>query len=560
MKKFLKKCVAGVLALVMTGATMVFVPIVPVVVYAGETSDVIVNETQNTIAIRRNIIAASGSTSYVIFEDGSLWAWGDNRFGQVGDGTTEDRYSPVHIMDDVVSVFAGSLGVLGYAMAIRSDGSLWAWGRNHHGQLGDGTRIDRHSPVRIMDGVIDVFIDGINATFVKYDGSMWVTGFLARQNLPLRVMDEVVSATITGVGIRRAIKTDGNLWAWGTNMGGFGDGARNNSELPVLILEDVVYVVDALNTTMAIRGDASLWAWGSQSRGLGDGNTGSRPQLYPIWIMDNVAFVSHGNSHSAAIRTDGSLWTWHIGYGNSGIREVGRIDMSTPYFVGISEHGAILRNTDRTSPYYFSLYEVNRIVRNPARVDIGNAVAVAVGGAHTIAILEDGSLWAWGNNWHGQLGDGTTTPQSLPIHIMDGVMLPSVFYLPVDTIPATPSANNPLFITFGGRRISTTLGSLNSERLDLQSGITNEDIAQLRYMVNLSVLNLHNLVYVTDISPLAYLTNLNGIALTGHASGGRITDISPLAQLPYLVWLVLENQPIEDWSPVRHINNVVGRP
>ena len=233
-------------------------------------------------------ISAGTEHAMAIRNDGSLWAWGFNGVspngGRLGDGTTIiSRLAPVKIMTDVVSVSAGNL----HTVAVRSDGSLWAWGANGSRQLGDGTSIARFSPVRIMDDVRYASAGGSHTVALRNNGSLWAwgnnlngqigDGTTVRRDSPVRVLDDVISVS-AGANLTMAIRDDGNLWAWGfNNLNVLGDGTTFNRSRPVRILDDVVSFSSWLNHSMAFTSDGNLWAWGNNSFGqLGDGSLDRR--------------------------------------------------------------------------------------------------------------------------------------------------------------------------------------------------------------------------------------------------------------------------------------------
>lgn len=129
--------------------------------------------------------------------DGSLWGWGDNFYGQLGDGTTTSRYSPVKIMDDVLSVSVGAGGM--HTVIVKTDGSLWSWGYNSCGQLGDGTTTNRYSPVKIMDNVIFASVGEAHTMAMKADGSLWAWGDNSYGQLELG--DQTTTATAIPIRI-----------------------------------------------------------------------------------------------------------------------------------------------------------------------------------------------------------------------------------------------------------------------------------------------------------------------------------------------------------------------
>ena len=187
--------------------------------------------------VRGGTISAGGNTTFAICANGGMWAWGRNASGDLGDGTSIMRSSPVHIMDNVVSVYAGARS----SMAIRADNSLWAWGHNQHGVLGTGTRNWEASPVHIMNNVAEVSVGDFHALAVRHDGSLWAwggnsfgqigNGTLVYSHFPVQVLDNVSEVSTSGFHHTVARRTDGSVWAWGNNNGGqVGIGTTTHSQ------------------------------------------------------------------------------------------------------------------------------------------------------------------------------------------------------------------------------------------------------------------------------------------------------------------------------------------
>jgi len=400
-------------------------------------------------------ISAGHSSSFVIQSDGSLWAWGDNSAGQLGDGTTVNRYAPVKIIDDVVAVSSG----VSHTMAIRNDGSLWGWGSNNRGELGDGTTERQFAPIRIMDDVVHVSTGYYTTMAIRTDGSLWAWGIIriegdSQSYMPVKIMDDIIAVSTSGTNTA-VIKSDGSLWAWGANLGGrLGDGTNTSRPTPYKIKDEVVVVSAGDSITMAVRADDSLWTRGNNAFGnLGDGTIINRQE--PVKILDEVVFVSTGTYHSTAIRTDGSLWLWGANHGLS--------------FVG----------WDYGVPFHHM----------PAWV-MDDVIDVSVGGhihmwgpmvSHTMVLRTDGSLWTWGENHVGQLGDGTTTARYEPVKIMDNVMLPGGIE-PVEPLPPPPplpQVSSPFEDLLDVVELNTTSTSTLRFTIGSNNFLHNETLQQL---------------------------------------------------------------------------------
>ena len=224
-------------------------------------------------------VSVGGWTNGAIKTDGTLWLWGEGAGGQLGDNTVVKKSSPIQTITRGSNWKYLSLG--GYeAAAIKNDGTLWLWGLNASGQIGDNTTVSKSSPIQIITG------------------GTWSTINLGEYN-----------NAVAG------IKTDGTLWLWGRNhFGQLGDNTTVNKSSPIQIMTGGTWrSVDGFNCNMAgIKTDGTLWTWGDNAYGqLGDNTTVSKSSpVQTVTGGTNWKQVSCGKKHTAAIKTDGTLWIW----------------------------------------------------------------------------------------------------------------------------------------------------------------------------------------------------------------------------------------------------------
>jgi len=355
---------------------------------------------ENTYSNQWVSIAAGAYHTVALQSDGTLWAWGYNGYGELGNGTTDIKLSPTQESTgatDWVNIAAGYY----HTIAIKSDGTLWAWGRNNYGQLGDGTTDNKLIPTQESTEATDWenISGGIYHTAsIKNNGTLWAWGYNGygqigdnttdSKSIPAQESTEATNWESIAAGRYHtvAIKSDGTLWAWGYNYyGQLGDGTTSNRRVPTqerTEATDWKHTVAFYYHTIAIKNDNTLWAWGYNHYGqLGDGTIKNKsiPTKESSSITDWES-VSAGGYHTIATRHNGTLWTW--GYNN---------------------HGQLGNGT--TS---------NKILPTQENTGAANWKSISAGTYHTVAIKSDGTLWAWGYNHYGQLGDGTTLSKQVP--------------------------------------------------------------------------------------------------------------------------------------------------
>jgi alpha-tubulin suppressor-like RCC1 family protein len=379
-------------------------------------------------------VAGGDNHTIALKNNGTVWAWGHNGHGQLGDGTTSDRSIPVQVRSSggggVLTNAKGIAGSEDYSAALKADGTVWSWGCNDFGKLGDNTLTDRETPVQVkgpggagfLGNVRAVTAGNYHMAALKNDGTVWSWGCNACGQLgdgtttdrktPVQVKGSGgagflggVTAVTAGYSHTVALKGDGTVWAWGYNdHGQLGDGTTTDRWTPVQVkgpggagfLEDVAAIAAGFDHVMALKEDGTVWAWGCNDDGqLGDGTTTWRSTPVQVkgpggvGFLGDVTAVAAGYGHTAAPKADGTVWAW----GRNGTGQLG--DGTTTW---------------RSTPVQ---------VLGPGGAEtLNNVIAVAAGRYHTVALKNDGAVWAWGDNIRGQLGDGTTTDRWTPVRVL----------------------------------------------------------------------------------------------------------------------------------------------
>ncbi|MBK5967096.1 hypothetical protein CCR95_24255 [Thiocystis minor] len=388
-------------------------------------------------------IAAGPTFSLALRTDGSLWAWGDNNLGQMGNGTYGiDRLIPGQVLTGVAAMAGGRE----HALASQTDRKTSAWGNNLDGYLGDGTTVAHFSPGPVLTGLSQILTSSAVAagwwhSLAINSGttgggrlSTWGNnlhgqlgdGTIERRLNPVWVsaLGDRVAAASAGEYHSLALTTDGSVWAWGDNYcGQLGDGTLYTSgrRIPYQVMSGAKAVAAGQVHSLAVKEDGTLWAWGQNLFGqIGDGTYAWRET--PVQVLTGVAAVAAGATHTLALKTDGSLWAW-----------------------GNNIWGAIGDGTRDTR-------------RTPTQV-LSGVAAMAAGGWHSLAIKTDGSLWAWGANGDGQLGDGTTTYRLSPVQVSGFVPKPDFVVTSLVLTPSAPVANGTFSAAVTVKNQSTVAGT-----------------------------------------------------------------------------------------------------
>jgi alpha-tubulin suppressor-like RCC1 family protein len=390
---------------------------------------VTVVDTDSESRIEMSWIAGGLDHSLVLKRDGTVWAWGNGANGALGTGYTASSSYPLQVVDSGLLPFYGVGAVASgttHSIAVMLDDTLFTWGDNTNGQLGDGTATQRLNPVQVMQSVSLPFTDVKSAAggsqftaALKNDGTVWAWGRNDFGNLgngtttqsyyPVAVQRAAggalgnIKSIVAGSSHVVALMDDGTVWAWGKNQyGQLGDGTTTEQHAAVQVrdslglpLVDIVAIAAGDDHTVGLKRNGDVFAWGRNDNGqLGDGTLQS--SSYPVQILEYdsglpmaaVQSIAADGVFTTVVKQDGTVWAW----GGNAAGQLG---------VG-------------------STLEYNRAVNTVLDTldPIQGVVAVTSGSDFVISLKADGSLWSWGNNAHGQLSDGTTINRYYPVQVL----------------------------------------------------------------------------------------------------------------------------------------------
>lgn len=353
----------------------------------------------------KSTLSIGGYSVMALKPDGTVWDWGYNYYGNLGNGTTTTTGCLCIPTPVQVSNLSGSIGVAEGAdqtVALKSDGTVWDWGYNAFGQLGNGTVANSSVPVQVsgLSAATAIASGGDFSMALKSDGTVWAWGYNAsgqlgdgntiNSSVPVQVSGLTgVTAIATGVYSAYALKSDGTVWAWGYNqdgeLGNGGSGGKSTTPVQVSGLTGVTAVTAVATGSnnehgMALKSDGTVWAWGNGLSGqLGNGTTTSSTIPVEVSGLSGVTAIAAGDAHSLALKSDGTVWAWGYNY-------EGELGDGTTNTAGCG------------------------CVTTPVQVSgLTSAVAISAGLQDSAALKSDGTVWEWGDNLYGEAGNGTVS-------------------------------------------------------------------------------------------------------------------------------------------------------
>ncbi len=392
---------------------------------------------------------------YAILDNGSLYAWGNNKDGQLGLGLT-DEYVAYNKKVDIPGKVklikcAGDNPTESACYVITEDGALYVWGKNSYGQLGVGDEVNKNTPtkVNLPSKIKELITTGSSVYAILEDGSLYSWGYNyygelgvgdeVNKNTPTKVnLPSKIKELITTGSSVYAILEDGSLYSWGYNYYGelgVGDEVNKNTPTKVNLPSKIKELITTGSSVYALMEDSSLYSWGNNESGrLGVGDEVNKNTPTKVNLPSKIKELITTGSSVYALMEDSSLYSWGENiFGQLGVGdEVNK--KNTPTKVNLPGKIKELITTNGSSVYALmedsSLYswgynsygqlgvgdEVNR--NTPTKVNLpGKIKKLITSSSASYAILEDGSLYSWGENNSGELGVGSNEDKNTPTKV-----------------------------------------------------------------------------------------------------------------------------------------------
>jgi alpha-tubulin suppressor-like RCC1 family protein len=372
-----------------------FSPTAAVVNYLGGIT------TQDFTAQVTPAIAAGGNHSLALKSDGTVWAWGYNGDGQLGDDTTTTRKTPVPVsgLSGIIAIAAGE----NHSLALKGNGTVWAWGNNGYGQLGDNSTTARKTPVQVLTltNVKAIAAGGNHSLALTSSGAVktWGAnnsgqlgdGTVINSKTPVNVSGLLsgISAIAGGASHSLALTSGGAVKAWGANNDGqLGDGSKTNSTTPVGVFglsSGIAAIAAGGFHSLALTSGGAIKAWGLNDNGqLGNGSfTSYTTPVNVTTLTSGVTSIAAGQSHSLATATGQAAWAW-------GLNASGQLGDTT-----------VIRKNSPVEVFGLS----------------SGITALSGGGYHSLALTTNANVKAWGQNTEGQLGNDSTWNATSPVDV-----------------------------------------------------------------------------------------------------------------------------------------------
>lgn len=340
--------------------------------------------------------------SMALKEDGTVWAWGNNVFGQLGDGSSSNRYKPVQVIDlkDVKAIACKDE----FSYALDSNNHLYAWGRSRNGLISPLNESGRSSFSRSYDAdhpillKTSIIISKIACSYHQFCGYEPYSKIFATSFGELRMSSyDIKFVSIVPCGYQSWLGLDDKGQVWFKE--------KHNTEAEKIYGLNGIISIAGDSHYAALKSDGTVWTWGNNASGqLGDGTLFSRPSPQKVTGIENVCQIAAAGNRTVALKKDGTVWEWGL--------------------CSVMDSQKRNKNWNNTS---VQAEDDRKELTKPTYIpELSNIKFIAAGIYHCLAIKEDGTVWAWGYNDFGELGDGTNINRARPVMINDfNLLLPT---------------------------------------------------------------------------------------------------------------------------------------